>query len=82
MVLFLFEFVYNLITKAIQYLLICSTEEEGSSDVTEDDKEELTSRSPVLYIQMEFCESKTLREVINTGDCVRHRNYMRIIQPF
>jgi len=54
-----------------------STEEEESSNT--DDEEEMDGSAVVLYIQMEFCEHRTLREVINSGDFVRNRFRMWIL---
>lgn len=39
-------------------------------------KEESTNVTDVLYIQMEFCEKRTLREAIESGDLIRDRPRM------
>lgn len=36
-------------------------------------EEEESANTDVLYIQMEFCEKGTLRQVIESGDLVRNR---------
>ena len=45
-------------------------EEEESSEDT-DEKEVING--DILYIQMEFCEKRTLREPIDSGDLVSNR---------
>lgn len=45
-------------------------EEEES---LEDTDEEGVINGDVLYIQMEFCEKRTLREAIESGDLVSNR---------
>ena len=53
-----------------------SQEEEGSSNSDESELDEVAGMSEFLYIQMEYCEKKTLRETIDSGDLARDRHRM------
>ncbi len=50
------------------------TKEESSKPVII--KEESPNIKDVLYIQMEFCEKRTLREAIESGDLLHNRMRM------
>lgn len=52
---------------------------EGCSSKDTDGDE--VENSGVLYIQMEFCEKRTLREAIDSGDLVRDRFRIRKLFP-
>ena len=41
-----------------------------------DDKQGTIESSSYLYIQMEYCEKRTLRDAIDSGDLVRNRPRM------
>jgi len=58
-------------------IILYSAEEEGLS--TDDEEERDDGSGAVLYIQMEFCEHRTLRELIDSGDFVRDRFRMWIL---